>query len=215
MDRVIEKDEIGTIASLIIQVLTIPIPETFQPDALVTIPGMGETWRVLQPLKEWEKSTAEHFLLAGMYWGEQQFEELSMELLKQSPYNLKRTENVHTQLSARHTKAQTDWIIRRASKLEITSFIFYAPTYHITRAYLTLLKSLIQSEIKPVIMIPKPIVMSPNVIIPEANAQARSLIPGEIERIKIYQEKGDVATLDELENYLDFTLYPFLSLNLG
>ena len=60
VDRVIEKDEISTMASLTIQVLTIPIPEIFKPDALVTIPGMGETWRVTQPLRDWEKNISKN-----------------------------------------------------------------------------------------------------------------------------------------------------------
>ena len=218
MERIIERNEISDIASLLIETLTIPIPENFKPDALATLPGLGENQRILQPLKKWKENFGEHFLLAGIYSKEKHFEELNLKRLRQPPYCLQRTLNFHIQLRARHTKEQTDWIANQVTELKISSLFFYAPIYHLTRAYLTLLKSLIQSKTKPIILIPKPIVMPLNTIVPEENVPARSLIPGEIERIKIYQEKGDVATLEELETYLDSILYPFLmgsSLNLG
>jgi len=196
-------DQTSMIASLAIQILSIRVPAYFIPDALVATAGMDETEAISLPIEVWQKSVAEYFLVAGMNIRERKYHPITIEELKKSPYNLIRTENVYTKESCSNTPDQTDWIIDQAIELGVSKLFFYARPYHIVRAYLTLLKSWIKSRGNLIIMIPVPLAIPPNAIVPAVVAPARSLIPGEIEKILSYQEKGDVATIEELEKYLD------------
>lgn len=211
MERVIAIDRLGEIASLITQVLTIPVPIDFQPDAIVGFAGMGEPWRIRQPIVEWESNvTAKYLIIAGLNSEERCFEGLTIERLIESPYNLRKTSGVIVQTNALHTKDQADWMIDQVGKLQLSSLLFMCSPYHIVRAYLTLLKSYLQTSsqlTQPIAIIPKPIVVSPSTVLPENNAVSRSMITGEIRRIIEYQKKGDVATLVDLENYLDAIIY--------
>lgn len=209
-DRVVEVDETSEIASLVIQTLTIPISANFQPDALVTIPGMGETWRVQLPIEEWERNESARFLLiAGIYTGEKFYEEFNLERLTKPPYDLRKTDGVFHQPSALHTADQMQWIIGQAINLGIGSLLFFAPPYHIVRAYLTLLRTMLKAKVQ-LVVVPKPLPVPPNIIIPETEVPMRTMIPGEIQRIIEYQKKGYVATLAELNDYLDNFLYTAL-----
>lgn len=215
MDRILEMDDVSRIGSLTIQVLTIPIPQNFEPEAIVGLAGMGEPWRIRLPIKAWEESqSAKFFLLAGIYWEEKYYEPLSVESLVER-HGLKRIEGVRVQEKARHTRAQTDWIIDQVNELEISSFVFMTSQYHLTRAYLTLLKSYLRFADHKVVMVPKPLMIPPTAILPEVDQSARAMIPGEIQRIIKYQQpqnpnvSGNVATLEELEQYLD-QIYPLL-----
>jgi hypothetical protein len=204
MDRIVEMDRIAEIASLAIQVLTVPTPTGFQPEAIVGHAGMGESWRIREPIVEFEASDSAKFLLmAGLCVKEKCYEKLTLESLSKPPYNLRRTEGVFAQPNALHTKDQADWIIDRVNELKISRIVFMSSSYHLVRAYLTLLKSWLQLGLHPVVMIPKPIAMSSAIILPENGESARAMISGEMRRILEYQQKGDVATLAELEAYID------------
>lgn len=197
-------DSAGLIGSLAIQVLTMPKPFDFKPDAIVGHAGMGEVWRIQDPILEYEFSDSAKFLLmAGLCVKEKCYEELTVENLTKPPYNLQKTEGMFAQPNALHTKDQMDWIIARVNELKISQLLFMSSPYHLVRAYLTLLKSWLDLGSHPVIMIPKPLAMSSAIILPENGETARAMIPGEMRRIFEYQEKGDVATLSELEAYID------------
>lgn len=204
IDRIVEMDRIGEIGSLAIQVLTIPEPDGFQPEAIVGHAGMGEPWRIREPIIEFEASTSARFLLmAGLCVKEKCYEKLTIENLFKPPYNLRNSVGVFAQPNALHTKDQTDWIIDRVNELKISQLLFMSSPYHLVRAYLTLLSSWLKLGTHPVVMIPKPLAMSSAIVLPENGETARAMIPGEMRRIFEYQEKGDVATLAELETYID------------
>jgi len=131
-------------------------------------------------------------------------------------YGLQRTEGVRVQEKARHTRVQTDWIIEQANYLSIASLIFLTSPYHLPRAYLTLLKSYLRFSDHEIVMLPKSLAIPPNIVLPEVGKPAREMIVGEVQRIFKYQRETrgrDVATLEELESYLDNIVYPTLGLS--
>jgi len=216
LSRLTDMNAISHIATLIIQVLTIPI-NNFKPDALATITtGMGEKERIIAPVQAWNTNdypSAQYLLIAGANDQEKYYDEIGFDHLVDPPYNLSRlTARVICQPRDQHkdlnTKGQMEWLVRVASQLGINCMLLYAPPYHITRAYLTLLKVVLKTNAS-LIVAPKPLEVPPSTITSEMGVQVREMIPGEIRRIQEYQNKGDVATLEELEYYID-TITPII-----
>lgn len=103
-----------------------------------------------------------------------------------------------------NTKTQADWTADKVAELGIKSIRIFAAPFHMVRAYLTFLKSLIDKLSAPIIMIPEPTDLAPSALIPVTGTNSWGLIAKEIERIVAYQAQGDVATLRELEEYLNW-----------
>lgn len=203
-----ELDLTSQLVTAAILVNTIPAPTDFQPKALVTIPGMGEKYRVSLPIQFWDTTSTHFLLIAGGS------EEIILNFSDKDQECIQiHQRSIFCQPYAANTVEQTDWIIAKCQELKIESFIFYAPAYHITRAYLTLLKSMLKAE-SSLVMVQQTLPVSPHNTVPLADhAPAYKLIPSEVARITTYQEKGDVATLEELLQYLG-SLYPALGIEL-
>ena len=128
---------------------------------------------------------------------------MTIEELQKPPYNLRRTDYVHTLETAYNTPAQTDWIIKTALDLDIERIVLMVRPYHLPRAYLTLLKSWQKLANRKMVLIPVAIPVPPDAVVLDKQLPSRAMIPGEMGRIPLYQAKGDIATLDELNTYLD------------
>jgi hypothetical protein len=83
----------------------------------------------------------------------------------------------------------------------VASLALFASPYHVLRAYLTLLKTLLKQQ-RRLPLIPVPTLIAPQQLVPECGVPGWVMIPGEIHRIQAYQARGDVATFEELMDYL-------------
>lgn len=206
-DRSIEANDNFQISSMALMLFTIPRPIDLV-DVFVVLPGMGEEWRLIQAIQAWDSSlTARYLLITGVYGGEGTYVLNTMERLMAPPFNLKRLDGVVIQpdgLDVHHTGDQTKWIIAQINVLNITSLALCVSPYHLLRAYGTLLKAFGKFNQRQIPIIPMPVVMSPDVIIPETGIDAWEMFHGEVARILKYQEMGDVATYDELKIFISW-----------
>lgn len=200
VERIVEADEIAEIGAMTMMLYGLPRPEGV--DAITVYPGLGEHWRVEQAVDAWEANPrTNNLLVAGTNPEEKTQIKLTMDALVDEPFNLRRTVGVHTQVAAANTPGQADWVAEKIKDLDIRTMSLYVSPYHLLRAYCTTLKTLEKHDIR-IPIIPMPIRMSPDTIIPETGATPVEMFNGEVKRIKTYQPKGDVATLPELEDYL-------------
>lgn len=203
IERIIEKKDSDLLAMAL---MLYSLPRIHQTEALVVMPGLGENWRIEQAVKVWENNDQKNkfLLISGVNQKEKTAFPFSIENFKKSPFNLKRVENVHIQEHADHTKAQAEWIVNKTKELNIKSLTVFVSPFHLLRAYNTLLKTFINLDAERILIIPNPIRIPPSTNIPEVNSSAWDLVQGELDRIKIYQEKGDVASYEELKEYLNW-----------
>lgn len=174
-------------------------------DAVTVFPGLGENKRIEAAIKIWQDSAvnARHFLFPGINLKEKTAEEFSLERLSGSDMGLVRKDGVIIRLHADHTKDQAEWVRDRVVELKIKSLALCVPAFHGLRAYLTLLKSFLAANVQ-IPITPVFAEIAPGEKVPEVQADAWSLVPGEIKRIFDYQAKGDVATFQELKDYLNW-----------
>lgn len=201
--RVVEAKTYSELFTMAHLILSTPCPLKHI-DAILVVPGLGEDQRLHAAIKAWESNpSARHFLVAGTNGIEKTQQQPDLDFLRASPFNLKRTEGVETQVSAEHTRDQALWLAGRLKSLNIKSAAFFVTHWHLPRAYMTLLKALLDQGIKlPVcpVAVPTP----PSSLVPEYNETVVAMSAGEAERIKKYQELGHVTSLKELTDYLDW-----------
>ncbi len=202
--RVIEANENTRLFTMAHLVTSTPHPVS-SVDALVVTPGLGENKRIKSAVSQWEsqESIARFLLVAGTNGIEKRQIQPTIEFLQSAEIGLSKTTGVEVQIEADHTVAQTDWIINKAQQLGVTSMALFVSDWHITRAYSTLLKSMLKSGMR-IPVFPVPVATSPSYMVPEYGVRASTMSAGEAERILKYQEKGDVATFSELTEYLDW-----------
>lgn len=198
--RIVEATQQNDLAKITAMILSLPWPTT---DAIAVFPGRGENSRLQHAVNVWEANrTTRFFLVAGTKWtAEKTTKQPTVELLSQEQFGLKTTTGVIVHYHANITTEQTNWVVSRIQELKITSVGLVVTPYHLIRAYLTLLKETLKADIR-IPIIPLPVPKAPDAIVPEDNADAWTLFDGEMKRIIQYQEKGDVATLPELKEYL-------------
>lgn len=203
--RVVESQEANRLVSMTMMVYSLPRIEKYC-QTLVVYPGLGETRPLQEAITEWEMNSSfhEYFLVAGVEWRKEKTSiRPTLENLCRPPFGLDRKANVFCQDHAIHTKDQSEWVVKMIQWLGIQNLAFYASPFHILRAYLTILKAFINLKLCPVPMIPVPVAVSPASVLAEVGTDIWNLVPGEVARIKAYQEKGDVATFQELQEYIN------------
>lgn len=202
--RLVVSNSSDELVSMAIMVYSLPcIPLCC--NAIVVYPGMGESWRLKESIAGWQDyPAAQYFLIAGTEWHKETtaIRPPIVENLMKPPYKLHRTSGVYAQEHAYHTRDQSEWVTSMVKTLEIKSLALYVSPYHLLRAYLTLVKTLLKLNAPIIPIIPVPITVSPFVLVPETNTDAWKLVPGEMERIKKDQQGGDVATMEELRLYI-------------
>jgi hypothetical protein len=201
-NRVVARDPTSDLLAMAMMIYSLPrVP--VHADALVVFNGLGEMGRTLHALQWWQHPTnrSRFLLLAGSHPDEHTAEILTLERLRTPPFNVQRLAGVQSQLHASHTKAQAEWVAERIDALGITSLALFVSSYHLLRAYLTLLKTLLGQEIT-VPMSPMPTPMSPATVVPEIGVAGWRLVPGECQRIQTYQARGYIASFAELLDYV-------------
>ncbi|MDD5031652.1 MAG: ElyC/SanA/YdcF family protein [Patescibacteria group bacterium] len=214
--RIIPGNEASDFFSLATFILTIP-DVTVYVDALAVFPGMGEDERLTSAIINWQLSMMEpvktfhrHLIIAGHNHDEKTTKILTLDALKRPPFDLKRTDGVIIEEEAKNTKEQARQVLTRVKQFNLKSLALFASPFHLPRAYLTLLKTFIKAGLKEVAIIPGQVCKSPGSIIPEFGTTAWEAVAGEAQRIIKYQGKGDVATLNELREYLAWLWHGFL-----
>lgn len=205
IDRVVERNAVAEAAAVTTMIFSLQ-RITLRFDALVVFPGLGEWWRICDAIRTWRSSEEISFLLiAGHNTREKTSLAMNIETLKAAPFFLPqwKLDGVHVENHAEHTKEQAEWTAEKVQRLNIESVALYAPPYHITRAYLTLLKALLKRNIT-IPIIPAPTPVPPHAIVPEFNVDGWSMVAGEAQRIEKYQAQGDVASAQELADYLQW-----------
>jgi len=182
-------------------ILAVPQSVADDVDALVVATGQGEHWRLTHAIRHWEAHPAiRHLLVANGNPAERTYVDITPDYLR--GLGLSRVDGVHLQAEpAPNTSLQAEWIVQQVQERGITSLALAVSPYHLPRAYLTVLKAFIDSDIR-LPLVPLPVAVSPDTPVPETGSTAYDLIPGEVQRIIAYAEKGWVATPDELRQYL-------------
>lgn len=201
--REIDSDETSSLIAMVMMILSLP-QDVSRVDAILVLPGQGEDWRLTSAIEAWNTNPGvKHLLVAGNYSGEKTWFEPTLDNLSEPPYGLVRREGVVIHPHAHHTKEQGEWIAATARDLNIKSIALVVPPYHLPRAYLTFVKCFEQLGIE-VALFPLPVHVAPSTRAPETGLNSWQYVPGEMERIVKYQEKGDVATYEELQGYLEW-----------
>jgi len=204
VERIVEADEAAEIGAMTMMLYGLPRPE--EVDAVTVYPGLGEHWRVEQGIAAWERTpSARHLVIAGTHPDERTQIPLTMDALVSDPFNLRRTDGVVTQVAAQNTPDQANWVAERIKELDIRTMSLHVSPYHLLRAFCTTIKTFEKHDLR-IPIIPMPVRMSPDTIIPEVGVRPVEMFNGEVKRIKTYQAKGDVATLPELEDYIDWMM---------
>lgn len=195
-----------SLQALLTYALALPRPIN-QCDALFTPHGLGENNRITHTLNVWQKGVANHLLVAGCHVRDYDAFEMSTRSLAKR-FGLTRTRNVHTQTYALHTRDQTDWGAAQCKEHGISSVALMCPSYHMLRQLLTMHGSLRRVGLRiPVIPVPlhlPPSSLAPATIAGETRVTGINMVDGELDRIKRYQKKGDVATEQEYLDYLEW-----------
>jgi hypothetical protein len=180
-------------------------------DAIAVMPGLGEHWRVSDAVSAWNKGAGNHLLVSGINRNERTFTELTVENMSKPPINLERSNNVHTQVDADHTKHQAEWLTAQVDEHDVESMALYVSPYHILRAFRTVLKTREKTGAPRIPIIPMPVAVSPDIAIPETAVNPAmdpkdgwGMVAGELDRITTYAAKGDVATQAETQEYVSW-----------
>src|SRR3989344_488128 len=206
IERLHERGESGELASLFAFSLTLPQKLAYEVDALCTFTGQGEDVRVIQPSKEyWESKITKNrfFLVPGYHNNEKTWRELTLEALSKKPFEIKRLDGVYVDPHFTTTKDQAQWAVKKIDELAITSCGIISSPFHLARAYTTALASMYKADIR-IPIIPIPIHVPPNGVIPETGVSAWDMLQGEMERITAYQKKGDVISYEKFREYIDW-----------
>ncbi|WP_433384627.1 hypothetical protein [Micromonospora sp. KLBMP9576] len=182
-------------------ILALPRPAAGHVDALAVATGQGEQWRLSQAIRDWEANPGlRHLLVTNGNPAEETYVDLTLDHLR--GLGLRRVDGVCLQVGpAPDTGRQAAWIVDRVQGLGITSLALAVSPYHLPRAYLTVLKALDRCGLR-LPLIPVPVAVCPDTPVPETGGTAYDLLPGEVMRILTYTDRGWVATLGELQQYL-------------
>ncbi|RKN20183.1 hypothetical protein D7147_13955 [Micromonospora musae] len=185
----------------VMAILALPQPAADRVDALVVPTGQGEEWRLTHAIRRWQANrNIRHLLVANGNPAEETYQEIDLPYLR--GLGLRRLDGVRLQAEpAPNTGLQAAWIAAHVEELDIASLALAVSAYHLPRVYLTVLKALSRGGIR-IPLVPDPVPVAPDAAAPETRATAYDLLPGEVERILRYAEKGWVATFEELLVYL-------------
>lgn len=170
-------------------------------DALAVLTGKGEHWRLTHGVRAWEADPGlRHLLIAEGNPAERTYPSLDPDALHAA--GLRRVEGVCVQpMPAPNTGLQAQWVADRVEALGIGGLGLVVSPYHLPRAYLTVLKALLQRGLR-IPLLPVPAAVPLHEPVPESGRTAYELLPGEIERIVAYTDRGWLASLPELQEYL-------------
>ncbi len=173
-------------------------------DAIIAMTGLGEHQRIIQAIRAWDSGrySSRFLLVTGENPRERTAQTFNVYRLREPPFNLEHNEGVVVATDhGESTKIQTQWVVQQSKMLGIKSAFVVTSSYHMVRAYLTLLNSFAHANIR-IRLYPMLAERDLDTVCPEYEVPMWDLVGGEVDRIIQYQAKGDVATLQELKEYL-------------
>lgn len=173
-------------------------------EAVCALPGMGEWWRVSEAVRLREKNQILHLWLAHGHDPREKDVDLSLEILQRPPYGLTIAKGLVVGDFCANTKDQGEFTLALVRVNQVKSVALVVSDYHWCRAYLTVLKVFLRAEAKDALLVPFPVMCPPGDSIPESGLSPWDSVPGETKRVQAYEAKGDVATHDELKDYLSY-----------
>jgi len=192
LSREIPFDKTSKIAAATMMILSIPLRKA---DGILIVTGEGEKERVHHGIELWKKGSGKFLLVTG---DSEETKESFGEITKKEITDLCKVEENHPDIfkqeKTRHTLDQANWAATVIAEHPIESLIVVSALYHLPRVFLTFLKVL-QKNNQKIVLIPCP-------TLPVSLEYNYHRIPAEIARIIKYQEQGDVATAEELCDYL-------------
>ncbi len=212
--RVVEQDSASRTLTMAVMLYSIPNSAQKICETVAVFPGLGESWRVIDAIRIYKTNQPKmkNLLVAGHNPTEEFYEDFrDGKNLLVSPYDLSSTDGLVITSHATHTKEQCEWVCDTMRHHDLTSIVLTASPYHLLRAYLTLLKTFLNRGEKLPLIIPVPTIIAPATIIPETKVDAWTMVPGELARINTYQPKGDVATFEEFQKYLNEVVWEKLT----
>ena len=179
------------------QILEIPFwkDSDLHRSAILILPGVYQNYRITEGVKHWPKK-GEYLWVAGTrgdpFYTRREILE-TIDRKKREHINNHNFENGGWQ---NHTLDQMMWVTELLKKNNnINHIILTTAAYHVPRCTLTLLQTMKKQSIKQVVISPIPIYHR---LGPSLESES---FGGELSRISIYQEKGDVATFETWEEY--------------
>lgn len=127
---------------------------------------------------------------------------LTEERLRDAPFRVPHTRQIITQVFAKHTKDQTDWLADRLIEHNETSVAVVIYPFHLLRAFSTLVRSLEERNRLDILVFPVVAQISPEDPFVELEADGWTLMPGEIRRIFEYRRQNGVASFETMQRYL-------------
>jgi hypothetical protein len=127
---------------------------------------------------------------------------LTDERLRDAPFRVPRNRQIITQVFAKHTKDQTDWLADRLIEHNETSVAVVVYPFHLLRAFSTLVRSLEERNRLDILVFPVVAQISPEDPFVELQADGWTLMPGEIRRILEYRKQNGVASFETMQKYL-------------
>lgn len=202
LPRIVPPSEPSDIFTSAAWVLSVP---RIRPDA-VAVFGCLELQTRVHAIARWRASGAGQLLFAGINPNEKKsFDALTLERLRQDPYDLSADELARTvtQVETENTKTQAQWLVQEADVRHLRVVELHASPYHIVRAYLTVLAAMDHRD-KRFLLIPYPTPTPPGYPVPETGVVVADMTTGEYARIVKYRSGGDVASLAQLNEYLSW-----------
>jgi hypothetical protein len=205
--RIMDENPTGEMASMAMMLYTVP-RAIDRVDAVAVLPGLGERWRLDDATAAYDNNPqARRLLITGINGNELTFEQPTPDILREK-YGMQREDGIRIQQGALHTKAQAEWLAATVEEEGVESMGLFISPYHLLRGSLTTLKAFIRHDVR-IPIIPMPVHIAPSETIPEMAAKgiprdAWGMLPAETARITEYQAKGDVATADELREYINW-----------
>ncbi len=205
---------------------SIPVSKVLESvNAFAIFGGMGETWCVRHAIEVFHCEANDYnsvLLVAGTRDDERTYDRLTPARLEQPPYKLypwfayNRIVFVQDDIP-KNTIDQCAWVAKMVGEFKLDSVALFASPHHLVRAWSTLLKTFMKRGIR-IPIIPVPTQVPPAALVPEDGQDVWAHVAGEIERIKKYREKGDVATFEEAKEFINWMWRewpPLASSNLG
>lgn len=201
--RIAEHDQFSMLLAMLGELFSIPRDLSWI-EALVVFGGLDAEWRPRDAIQYWEEGVGRYLLISGYFREEKTWIDLgSREILEKM--GLTRWDGVHSTSQEHITPDQAKWFLNMCQELNIKSAALFAPSYFMLRAYCTVVKQMMDREDMDWIpIIPMPIRVSPDSIIPETRVGAWEMYPAEMKKVLEYQEKGDVATFFEFQKYISW-----------
>ena len=182
-----------------------------RPEAFITVQGLGEYHRVTRTYETWKASGGDEngslLIIAGSNTSEDTFVEMTKaNLIGVFGFHeedfAKLGEQIIIQPSAINTPDQAKWVARVLEEYNISLAAFGVTTYHLLRAFCTLLAEQRRAgTLGNTLVVPRLMDMPPTDIIPETGVSYGDAIGGELARMLKYAAQGDVATCEEFMDY--------------